>query len=83
MEEMRNLLGKRQLDGTPRHRSVGADVAQTWAQATVDKNTAEIEEAMVDVDKEFSSALSCHQVLQKDLGAYFMNSKDVNDSVPF
>lgn len=77
---MRNLLGRRQMDGTPRHRTVMSDVPDTGSRRGPDDITG-LEDAIADADTEFSRALSTHKLLQTDLSTMVTDFKDVSPSI--
>jgi len=80
MEEMRQLIGRRQADGTPRSRSrsTAFDMpSQSSAPAKMIDVLRSIETLASEADQDLSRAVSCQETLQKDIVEVTTGLKEV------
>jgi hypothetical protein len=83
MEEMRQLIGRRQLDGTPRSRprsTVFDPPSQSTNNANVADVTRSIEALVSEAERDLSKAVSCQETLQKDIVEVAAGLKEVGQS---
>jgi hypothetical protein len=77
---MRQLINKRQQEGTPRSRprSFAPELPTPGPLATPGaSNVSRLDESVADVDKLLASALSSHEVLHKSLMQVVSDFKEV------
>jgi protein ECT2 len=81
MEEMRQLIGRRQADGTPRSRPrstvFDTPTSQSSAQANVIDVSRSIETLASEADKDLSRAVSCQETLRQDIVEVATGLKEV------
>jgi protein ECT2 len=77
---MRQLIGRRQADGTPRSRP-RSTVFDTPSQSTTQPNVVDvsrsIESLVSEVDKDLSRAVSCQETLRQDIVEVTTGLKEV------
>jgi hypothetical protein len=81
MEEMRQLIGRRQLEGVPRTRS-RSTIFDTPSQSSPSTNLSDasrsIETLVAAADKDLSRAVSCHETLRQDIMEVTTTLKEVH-----
>jgi hypothetical protein len=80
MEEMRQLIGRRQADGTPRSRPRSAvfdTPSQSSTQANVVDVSRSIETLVSEADRDLSRAVSFQETLRQDIVEMATGLKEV------
>jgi hypothetical protein len=80
MEEMRQLIGRRQLDVTPRSRPRSAvfdPPSQSKSHTNVADVSRSIEALVSEAERDLCKAVSCQETLQKDIVGVAAGLKEV------